>query len=65
VPQTTRDQVVDTVDTWAEKSGIGSGRMIAWLKISPSKFYDWKHRYGDKNRHNAPIPRKYWPAERE
>ena len=65
MPQTTRDQVVETVDAWAEKSGIGSGRMIAWLKISSSKFYDWKQRYGDKNRHNAPIPRTYWLAEWE
>lgn len=62
MPQTTRDQVVDTVDKWAEESGIGSGRMIVWLEISSSKFYDWKQRYGDKNQHNAPIPRKYWLA---
>jgi len=65
LPQATRDQVVDTVDAWAEKADIRSGRMIAWLQISPSKFYDWKQRYGEENRHNAPLPRRYWLARWE
>jgi len=62
VLQVIRDQVVDTVDEWAEKSDIRSSCMIGWLEISPSKFYDWKRRYGEENRHNASLPRKYWLA---
>ena len=62
MPQATRDQVVDTVDKWVEKTGAGSGRMIGWLEISPSKYYDWRQRYGEENRHNAPVPRRYWLA---
>ena len=65
MPQATRDQVVDTVDVWSEKADISSGRMIGWLEISPSKFYDWKRRYGEENQHNAPVPRRYWLAEWE
>jgi putative transposase len=65
VPQETRDQIVDTVDEWGGKTEINVGCMIAWLEINPSKFYDWKQRYGEENRHNAPVPRRYWLAEWE
>jgi transposase InsO family protein len=65
VPQETRDQVVDIVDEWAGKAETGVGRMITWLEISTSKYYDWKQRYGEENRHNAPVPRRYWLAEWE
>jgi len=65
VPKETRDEVVDMVGEWAEKTGTSTGGMITWLEISPSKFYDWKQRYGEENRHNAPIPRRYWLAEWE
>lgn len=62
MPPTTRDQVVDTVEVWAEKTEIGKGRMIGWLGISPSKFYDWKARYGADNQHNASVPKSHWLA---
>ena len=65
MPQETRDQVVDTVGEWAEKTGTEIGLMITWLEVCPSKFYDWKQRYGEENQHNAPIPRRYWLAEWE
>ena len=65
MPQETRYEVVDTVDEWTGKTEIGVGRVVAWLKISPSKFYTWKQRYGEENRHNAPVPRRYWLVEWE
>ena len=34
-----RDQIVDFVWRWSEKTEIGAGRFIAWLGIAPSKFY--------------------------
>jgi transposase InsO family protein len=55
-----RDQIVDFVRRWSEKTEIPVGRFIEWLKISASKFYDWRTRYGKVNEHNAWIPRDHW-----
>ena len=37
------------------------------MGIAPSKFYDWKRRYGKVNEHNSWIPRDFWlePWEKE
>lgn len=35
------------------------------MGIAPSKFYDWKNRYGKVNEHNALIPRDFWLEEWE
>src|SRR5438128_11965156 len=55
-----RDQIVDFVRRWSEKTEIGAGRFIGWLNITASKFYDWRERYGRVNEHNAWIPRDFW-----
>ena len=60
VPHDTRDAVVDFVNYWSERSGIYASRFIRWLAIGPSKFYDWKKRYGKVNEHNSWIPRDFW-----
>ena len=62
-----RDQVVDFVRRWSEKSEISVGRFISWLGVSASKFYDWRQRYGRVNEHNGWIPRDFWlePWEKE
>jgi hypothetical protein len=41
-----RDQIVDFVRRWSEKTEIGAGRFIGWLDITASKFYGWRERYG-------------------
>ena len=38
VPHDVRDQVVDFVRRWSEKTEISAGRFIAWLGVSASKF---------------------------
>ena len=55
-----RDQIVDFVRRWADKTEVAICRFIEWLKIAPSKFYDWKTRYGRVNEHNSWIPRDHW-----
>jgi len=60
VPHDVRDEIVDFVRRWSEKTGIGVGRFVAWLGISGSKFYRWRERYGRVNEHNAWIPRDFW-----
>lgn len=55
-----RDQVVDYVRCWSEKTEIGAGRFIHWLDVVASKFYNWRKRYGKVNEHNGWIPRDFW-----
>jgi hypothetical protein len=44
VPHDTRDQIVDFVRRWSDKTEIGAGRFIGWLDVAASKFYDWRER---------------------
>lgn len=60
VPHDTRDAVVDFVNRWSAKTDIAAAAFIVWLAIVPSKFYDWKRRYGKINEHNSWIPRDFW-----
>jgi transposase InsO family protein len=55
-----RDQIVDFVRCWSEKTEIGIRRFIVWLGIATSKFYSWRDRYGKVNEHNGWIPRDFW-----
>jgi putative transposase len=55
-----RDQIVDFVRCWSEKTEIGAGRFIIWLGVTASKFYSWRERYGRVNEHNGWIPRDFW-----
>jgi transposase InsO family protein len=65
VPHDTRDQVVDFVRAWSQKTEIGAGRFVGWLGVTGSKFYSWRERYGRVNEHNAWIPRDFWLEEWE
>src|SRR5581483_11169330 len=65
VSHDTRDQIVDFVRRWSEKTEIGAGRFIEWLAITGSKFYDWRERYGKVNEHNGWVPRDFWLEEWE
>ena len=60
VPHDTRDEIVDFVRRWSEKTEIAAGRFIGWLGIAASKFYDWRDRYGKVNEHNGWVPRDFW-----
>jgi len=55
-----RDHIVDFVNYWSSLSEIAGIRFIDWIGIAPSKFYEWKKRYGKINEHNAWIPRDFW-----
>jgi transposase InsO family protein len=60
-----RDNVVDFVNCWTEKTGIKITQLVVWVGISLSKFNEWKNRYGKVNEHNAWISRDTWLEERE
>jgi len=44
VPHDTRDQVIDFVRAWSEKTEIPNRRFVGWLGIAKSKLHDWKQR---------------------
>jgi len=60
VPHDLRDQVVDFVRRWSEKTEIPAARLVGWAGLARSKFFDWKRRYGKVNEHNGWIPRDHW-----
>ena len=60
MPPDTRDQVVDFVRRWSEKTEISAGCFIGWLMVTSSKFYNWRERYGKGNEHNGWVPRDFW-----
>lgn len=55
-----RDEVIDYVRSWSGKTGIKETKMVNWIGISRSKFYNWQNRYGKVNEHNSWIPRDFW-----
>ena len=60
-----RDEVVDYVRYWSDKTGIKATKMIRWININRSKYYDWRNRYGKVNEHNSWIPRDFWLTDFE
>lgn len=52
--------MVDYVRYWSERTGISYRRIVQWIGIPRSKFYQWQQRYGKVNDHNAWIPRDFW-----
>jgi transposase InsO family protein len=55
-----RDEVVDFVHHYSELTLISAHRLIDWIGIGRSKFYQWQNRYGKVNEHNGLIPRDFW-----
>lgn len=60
VPHDARDQIIDFVQRWSERTEIGATHFIGWLGIAVSKFYHWRGRYGRVNEHNGWVPRDFW-----
>lgn len=53
--------MIDFINKWGgERTGITRLQIVEWVGIARSKFYDWQHRYGKANEHNAWIPRDHW-----
>ena len=44
----------------AEQTELPASRLVGWIGIGASKFFDWKRRYGQVNEHNAWVPRDHW-----
>ena len=55
-----RDEVIDYVRKWSEKTALPATGLVDKLGIGRSKYYSWRQRYGKVNEHNAWIPRDHW-----
>jgi len=60
-----RDEVIDYVRYYSDKTEIAAGDFIRRIGIGRSKYYNWKNRYGKVNEHNAWIPRDFWLTDFE
>jgi len=60
-----RDEVVDYVRYWSDKTDIKATKMIQSINITRSKYYDWLGRYGKVNEHNTWVPRDFWLTDFE
>ena len=60
-----RDEVIDYVRYWSDKTQIKATTMVKWIGIARSKYYHWQDRYGKVNEHNAWVPRDCWLTEGE
>lgn len=55
-----RDEVIDFIRHWSQRTELPAGRLVQWIGIGRSKYYQWRERYGKVNEHNAWIPRDFW-----
>jgi len=60
-----RDELIDYVRYWSDRTELKAEKMVNWIGITRSKYYDWRCRYGKVNEHNAWIPRDFWLADWE
>lgn len=63
----TRDAIVRYVLMVTHRSGLRLKRVLAWIGLKKSTYYEWQERLGLPNRHNGKIPRSTWilPWERD
>jgi putative transposase len=52
--------VVDCIRYWSQRAEFSLGQVMIWLDIPTSTYYNWRHRYGQANEHNAQVPRGTW-----
>ena len=55
-----RDNVIDFVHEWEEKTELRRGFFLHVLRLRRNKFRSWEERYGKENFHNGKIPRDFW-----
>lgn len=55
-----RDDVIDYVRHWSDRTQLPATCLVSWIGIGRSKYYQWRKRYGKVNEHNALVPRDFW-----
>jgi putative transposase len=65
VPQDRRDEIVDYVRKWSERTQITQRRILGWIGLWSSTFSKWSRQYGRAFQHNGRTPRDHWLADWE
>lgn len=65
VTPTIRDDVVEFVQRYSEKTGLPRSSLVSRIGIGRDKFYEWSRRRGRANDHNGTAPRDFWLQEWE
>jgi transposase InsO family protein len=55
-----RDDLVDFVRRWAERTELGGVRLLRWIGLGTRKLRAWRTRYGKANEHAHLVPRDHW-----
>lgn len=50
---------------WSERTELPRTRLVGWLGLGTSQFYQWQERYGLANEPNGQVPRDFWLQEGE
>jgi len=53
------------VKHWKQRTELPQCRLLGWLELATSKFYQWRDRYGQANEHNGLVPRDWWLTAEE
>ena len=44
VAHDTRDEVIDYVRRWSDRTKLPAKRLVQWIGLAMSKYYEWKRR---------------------
>jgi transposase InsO family protein len=53
------------VKHWKQRTELPQRRLLGWMELATSKFYQWRERYGQANEHNGLVPRDWWLSAEE
>ena len=60
VAHDTRDEIVDYVRRWSDRTELPTQRLVQWIGLGMSKYYDWTKRYGQVSERHRLLPRDHW-----
>ena len=60
-----RDDIVETLMHYRDRTQIPITCLLRSLGLSTSKYYEWQRRYGVPNQHNGQIPKANWLFDHE
>ena len=65
VSREVRDEVVGFVKYWHRRGEFPKKQLLKWAGLNGSKYYAWRERQGQENRHNGQIPKTHWLLQEE
>ena len=59
-----RNQIVDFISHWKQRSGLRDNWFCRAFGLSQEKLIAWRKRYGLPNQHNGAMPKDSWLCEK-